>query len=389
MQLKIAACEPSPQRAATLTTLAQTRAANFVPDTQATEVYTVRWLDGLARMTRSLVVARGDVRELSDIDELNGYGELRGTSSCMRELFSQLRRLEGSRVNLLVCGESGTGKELIARGVHENSPVREGPFIAVNCGALDRQLARSELFGHQRGAFTGAIRAQVGAFEAAEGGTLFLDEVGELPIDVQPVLLRALELRRITPVGSSEERALDVRLICATNRNLATAVQNGSFREDLYYRIAVVQVTAPPLRQRSEDVSVLAGHFARRLGVQALPVHVLDDLAGRDWPGNVRELRNAVEAYTALGVVPSASLPAQREIDVAMEGFVDPTKPYAAQRNEVLQRFTRVYLERLLRRTRGNQSEAARISGLERSYLGRLMDKLGLRITDEEGRASR
>jgi len=336
-------------------------------------------------MTRSLVVGRGGVPERVHMDEPNEYGELLGASSCMRELFEQLQRLEGSKVNLLVSGESGTGKELIARGVHKHSSVREGPFVAVNCGALDRQLARSELFGHQRGAFTGAIRAHVGAFEAAEGGTLFLDEVGELPMDVQPVLLRALELRTITPVGSSEERAVNVRLISATNRNLATAVQNGTFREDLYYRIAVVQVTVPPLRKRSEDVPVLARHFARRLGVQALPSRVLDGLASHDWPGNVRELRNAVEAYAALGVLPKVSLPGQKEIDAALEGFVDSTKPYAAQRNEVLRRFTRAYLERLLRKTRGNQSEAARVSGLERSYLGRLMDKLGLRLPNENG----
>jgi len=319
--------------------------------------------------------------ELDDqgIDEATRYGDLLGASPVMRELFAQLLRLEGSKVNLLVSGESGTGKELIARAVHEHSLVRAGPFVALNCGALDRQLARSELFGHERGAFTGAIRTRRGAFEAAAGGTLFLDEVGELPCEVQPLLLRALEQRKITAVGSHEERPVDVRLITATNRDLAARVRSGSFREDLYYRIHVVHVVVPPLRQRPGDAVVLARDFAARLGVSELPSDVLDTLERRHWPGNVRELRNAVEAYVALGVLPQAASSAELDGDAGFEGFIDPTKTYAEQKSELLQRFTRSYLERLLRQTGGNQSEAARISGLERSYLGRLIDKLGLR----------
>jgi len=318
-------------------------------------------------------------------EKSNRYGELLGVSAEMQELFSRLRQLEGTKVTLLVRGESGTGKELIARAVHERSPVHRGPFIAVNCGALDRHLARSELFGHQRGAFTGAVRTQVGAFEAANGGTLFLDEVGELPSDVQPMLLRALELRRIAPVGSSEELPVDVRLITATNRDLVAGVRAGTFREDLYYRLLVVQVAVAPLRKRPEDVAVLAQEFARRLGIQVLPAKVLQCFAEHPWPGNVRELRNAVEAYAALGVVPSAGPLGERGIDQALSELVDATKTYAEQKNEFLQGFTRAYLERLLRRTSGNQSEAARVSGLERSYLGRLIEKLGLRATPDTG----
>jgi len=296
----------------------------------------------------------------------------------MRELFEQLLRLESSKVNLLVSGESGTGKELIARAVHEHSLVQDGPFVALNCGALDRQLARSELFGHERGAFTGAFRTRKGAFEAADGGTLFLDEIGELPCEVQPLLLRALEQRRITPVGSHEDRPVDVRLITATNRDLAARVREGSFREDLYYRIHVVHVVVPPLRERLGDIAVLARDFARRLGVSELPAEALEALGQHHWPGNVRELRNAVEAYVALGTVPRSVLLGEIANDDSLKAFIDPSKPYADQKNELLQRFTRAYLERLLQQAGGNQSEAARVSGLERSYLGKLIDKLRL-----------
>jgi transcriptional regulator with GAF, ATPase, and Fis domain len=331
--------------------------------------------------------AAHDELEYRASDEATRYGDLLGTSPIMRELFAQLLRLEGSKVNLLVSGESGTGKELIAHAVHEHSLVRAGPFVALNCGALDRQLARSELFGHERGAFTGAVRSRKGAFEAADGGTLFLDEVGELPCEVQPLLLRALEQRKVTPVGSHEERPVDVRLITATNRDLAARVRSGSFREDLYYRIHVVHVVVPPLRERPGDVIVLARDFAERLGVPELPTQVLETLAERHWPGNVRELRNAVEAYVALGVVPQAAASDEVEVDAALDEFIDSTKTYAEQKSELLQRFTRSYLSRLLRQTGGNQSEAARISGLERSYLGRLLDKLALRAQTETGQS--
>ncbi|HKO92462.1 MAG TPA: sigma 54-interacting transcriptional regulator [Polyangiaceae bacterium] len=308
------------------------------------------------------------------------YGELSGMSPVMRRLFAQLVRLQGSQVNLLIRGESGTGKELIARAVHEHSALRDGPFVVVNCGALDRQLVRSELFGHQRGAFTGAVRRHVGAFEAAEGGTLFLDEVGELSPDVQPVLLRVLEQRSITPLGSHDELPVRVRVIAATHRDLGARVQSGEFREDLFYRIQVVRLEVPPLRDRLEDVPVLANAFARRQGLPQLPEDVTQALQHHHWPGNVRELRNAVEAYLALGVMPATQDSGARPgLEAALAQFVNPEQTYAAQKEELLQHFTRAYLERLLRVTGGNQSQAARRSGLERSYLGKLIGKLGLR----------
>jgi DNA-binding NtrC family response regulator len=312
--------------------------------------------------------------------QTRSYGDLTGVSARMCQLFSQLLRLEGSKVNLMIAGESGTGKELIARAVHQHSALHQGPFVVVNCGALDRQLVRSELFGHQRGAFTGAVKSHVGAFEAAEGGTLFLDEIGELPLDVQPVLLRALEQRKITPVGSHDEIPFDVRLIAATHRDLAAEVRAGNFREDLFYRIQVVRLEVPPLRERLEDVAVIAREFARRQGVPSLPEDFIEALGRHNWPGNVRELRNAVEAYLALGEPPpSVSGGEPRDIESALARFVNPNESYADQKQELMQLFTRAYLQHLMQRTGGNQSEAARLSGLERTYIGRLLGRLGLR----------
>jgi DNA-binding NtrC family response regulator len=308
------------------------------------------------------------------------YGDLMGASAVMRQLFAQLVRLEGSLVNLLIAGESGTGKELLARAVHEHSALRRGPFVVLNCGALDRQLVRSELFGHRRGAFTGAVQNHVGAFEAAHGGTLFLDEIGELPLDVQPMLLRALEQRKISPVGSHDEIPFEVRLVATTHRDLPTEVRSGTFREDLFYRIQVVRLELPPLRERREDIAVLAQTFARSNGAPSLPEDFLEALTHHHWPGNIRELRNAVEAYLALGVLPvGGSSRKAQSMEAAMAQFVDPTQTFAMQKQELFECFTRAYLERLLRDAGGNQSEAARLSGLQRSYLGKLVGKLGLR----------
>jgi two-component system, NtrC family, response regulator GlrR len=311
--------------------------------------------------------------------EPESYGELVGVSARMRALFARLVGLEGSKVNLLVTGESGTGKELVARAIHAHSPAQNGPLVVVNCGALDRNLVRSELFGHQRGAFTGAVQQQIGAFEAAEGGTLFLDEIGELPLDVQPVLLRALELRAITPVGSHGERPVNVRLVAATHRDLAQAVKDGSFREDLYYRVRVVCLEIPPLRDRLGDVPVLAASIARRLGARALPEDFIAALRAHHWPGNVRELHNAVEAYLAVGAPPPPGTKRRPQLAEALAEFVEADAPYATQKNELLRLFSEAYVKQLLLRTGGNQSQAARLSGLERSYLGRLIDKLGLK----------
>jgi DNA-binding NtrC family response regulator len=303
------------------------------------------------------------------------YGALRGTSEAMRRLFSLLARLEGSLVNVLVSGETGTGKELVARALHERSHVADGPFVSVNCGALDRSLSRSELFGHARGAFTGASEARAGAFEAASGGTLFLDEIGELPVEVQPLLLRALEQGVIVRVGETQERAVKVRLIAATHRDLAELVKQNLFREDLYYRLMVVKVAVPPLRERLEDVPLLIQHFAEELGMPPLPADTVAELQRGGYPGNVRELRNVIQAYSAVGTLPEGTVPTAPELASRLKPFVRLDRPYAEQKQQLMNAFLDVYLEQLLAHTSGNQTEAARLSGLERSYLNRVVNR--------------
>ena len=304
------------------------------------------------------------------------YGELLGASAPMRRLFATLLRLQGSLVNVLVEGETGTGKELIARAIHACSRVSPGPFVAVNCGAMDRSLARSELFGHKRGAFTGAVEHHTGAFEAASGGSLFLDEIGDLPLEVQPALLRALEVGSIVRLGETAERPVKVRVIAATHRDLKTLVDAGKFREDLYYRLVVVKLRVPPLRERGEDVGALVSRFLSELHAPPLPEETLLAFKRHSWPGNVRELKNAIQAFVAVGSVPFDGPAELAELRSLLSRLTDVTKPYAEQKERVLSCFTRVYVERLLASTGGNLSEAARIAGLERSYFGKLAHKL-------------
>jgi transcriptional regulator with GAF, ATPase, and Fis domain len=307
------------------------------------------------------------------------YQGLLGGSAVMRQLFAKLMRLEGSVVNVLVQGESGVGKELIARAIHQGSSLANRDLVMLNAGALPRELIASELFGHKRGAFTGAIEPRRGAFERADGGTLFLDEIGELPLDVQPMLLRALESGEIRALGDDHPKRVKVRVLAATNRVLADDVRAGRFREDLYFRLAVVTLSVPPLRDRPEDIPVLAAELAAQEGVTSLPEDLLRDLSSRPFPGNVRELKNAVQAYLALGDLPAGTPSGDGdEIERALRKAVDLTRPYADQKDELASRFTRAYLEALLRKTAGNQTEAARIAGLDRGYLGRLVTKHGL-----------
>ncbi len=310
-------------------------------------------------------------------DQTDRYGDLIGSSAAMRRIYGLLQRLEGSLVSVLIGGESGTGKEVVARLLHERSMVAKGPFVAVNCGALDRTLVRSELFGHVRGAFTGAVENRGGAFEAATNGTLFLDEVGELPLEVQPVLLRVLETGVVQRVGESAERKVKVRLLAATNRKLEELVREGKFREDLYFRLLVVHLDLPPLRERSGDIAELARHFGTELGVSELPDSFITHLEARAWPGNVRELRNAVRAYAALGALPPPASGREMDLDAVLRSSVDLSRPYAELKEQLLERFQSIYLELLLAQTAGNQSEAARLSGLERSYLNKVLRRRG------------
>jgi DNA-binding NtrC family response regulator len=319
-----------------------------------------------------------DRRELDQAPgaDLDGYGAIVGTSPPIRRLYAVLERIESSLANVVIEGESGTGKELIARAIHEHSAVAAGPFVAVNCGSLERPLIRSELFGHKRGSFTGALENREGAFEAANNGTLFLDELSELPVDVQPVFLRALELGKITRVGETVERPVNARIIAATNRSLEGEMRAGRFREDLYFRLMVVPVLVPPLRDRPEDIGVLAAHFAQSFGLDELAEDVLCELRSRTWPGNVRELKNAIQTYSVLGTLPARATARQAELDDWLHRLVDLEVPYAVQKDALLKHFLRVYLEALLAHTNGNKSLAARISGLERSYLNKVANQL-------------
>jgi DNA-binding NtrC family response regulator len=312
-----------------------------------------------------------------------------GSSPPMMKLFTMISRLDGSLVPVLVQGESGVGKELVARALHEGSRVSTGPFIALSCGAIPRDLVASTLFGHRKGAFTGAVEARRGSFAAADGGTLFLDEIGELPLDVQPTLLRVLETGEIAPVGEDAPRKVRVRIVAATHRDLATWVKEGRFREDLYYRLAVVKLAVPPLRERQDDIAALARSFARQEGVSDLDDELIEALKQRPFPGNVRELRNAVLTYTALGTLGTSASAAALSDAAPPHGEIAPPLlsissvspsvdvPYLAQRDALVEAFTRKYLAVLLERTRGNQTEAARIAGLDRTYFGRLLAKLG------------
>lgn len=304
------------------------------------------------------------------------YRGLIGVSGPMRELFGVLERLEGSLVTVLLEGESGVGKEGVARAIHAGSRVAQGPFVPVNCGAIPRELVASELFGHRRGAFSGAVEARRGAFEAASGGTLLLDELGELPLEVQPMLLRALETGEVRAVGDDQARIVKVRLVAATNRDLETRVKDGLFREDLFYRLAVVRLKVPPLRDRPEDIGPLSALFARAEGHEALPKPIVDELRTRSFPGNVRELRNLVQAYLALGHLPPASASTHDVRRLALKNMIALDRPFLEQRDEIVDEFTRLYLDALLAQTNGNQSVAAQVAGLDRTYLGRLLSKV-------------
>jgi len=322
-----------------------------------------------------------------------GFHNLVGGSARMREAYGLLEKAAGLDITVLLLGETGTGKELAARAVHYHSARRERRFVPVNCGALPGELVESELFGHVRGAFTGAAAARPGLFEEANGGTLFLDEVGELPLPAQVKLNRALQEKEIRRVGDTQPVKVDVRVIAATHRDLREEVRAGRFREDLFYRLHVFPVALPPLRERAEDVALLAVHFlekharAARRTLEGFEPEGLRRLAGYAWPGNVRELGNAVERAVAVAAGPRigpADLPA--EVGAAAPGPADPATlarlPFKEAVAEARDRISRDYLVALLAEFGGNVTRAAERAGMERESLHRLLRKHGLRSDD-------
>jgi transcriptional regulator with PAS, ATPase and Fis domain len=308
--------------------------------------------------------------------ERTRFGSMVGRSDAMRAVFAVLERAAPHDATVLLQGETGTGKDIAAESIHTESRRSDKPFVAVDCGALPPTLLESELFGHEKGAFTGAERARVGAFEAASGGTLFLDEIGELGLDLQPKFLRALESREIRRVGGTETIPVDVRVIAASNRDLQVEVNARRFRSDLYYRLAVVVVTLPPLRERTQDLELLAAQLAGDLdgGPPLLAdAAFVSSLARHAWPGNVRELRNYLERCVAMGgPVPLATSPASDP------PAIDTGQPFRAQRERWVTHFERRYLEQILREHGGSVTRAAKAAGVDRVSLHRLISRLGL-----------
>ncbi|MGB7502052.1 MAG: sigma 54-interacting transcriptional regulator [Azonexus sp.] len=298
-------------------------------------------------------------------------------SSRMAELMAEARMVAASDASVLIRGESGTGKEVLARAIHRASPRAKGPFVAINCGAIPEPLLESELFGHVKGAFTGAGNTRGGLFQAANGGTLFLDEIGDMPLALQVKLLRVLQERVVRPVGATRTEAVDVRLLSATHRDLDAAMAQGQFREDLYYRLDVVSLTLPKLEERREDIPPLAAHFVQQVAAKyGKPLHgfapdALEALATAAWPGNVRQLYNVVEQSCALTTTPLIPL------TLVKRALRVPTME-ALNYTEAKQRFERNYLVQLLKLTEGNVADAARIADRNRTEFYRLLQKYDL-----------
>jgi transcriptional regulator with GAF, ATPase, and Fis domain len=335
--------------------------------------------------------------------EATSFGEALGTSLSMRQIFGVLERIAPTDASVLLEGETGTGKDVLARSIHQVSSRKDQPFVVVDCGAVSYNLIESELFGHERGAFTGAVAARQGAFEIAGRGTVFLDEVGELPLDVQPKLLRVLESGEFRRVGGNKPLHAEARIVAATKRNLKEEVERGKFREDLYFRLSVVPITVPPLRTRREDVPALVEQFldlARKRDPTASAISLTREtvsaLAAHDWPGNVRELRNVLDRaiYIAAaggereirlvdlpvspGSITSGSLSASAAANAGYPAF-DSVKSYREIRSDFESEFERRYVAWLLDRHSGNISAAAREAKMDRKHLYDLARKRGLR----------
>ncbi len=338
-----------------------------------------------------------DERRRLPLDEAGHFGQMVGASVPMRRAFHTLSRCAKSEITVLIEGETGTGKEGAAAAIHSESERSEGPFVIVDCSALPTNLFESELFGHEKGAFTGATSRRMGAFERADGGTIFLDEIGELPRDLQPKLLRVLEQKTVRRVGSNEHRAVDVRVVAATNRDLRADVNTGHFRSDLYYRLAIMKVTLPPLRERRGDLPLLVGALLSRLGASPGQLarfsaeEFLDRIRLGTWPGNVRELRNYLESCLVMDeempIAPGGDGPADEANDSPLV-VGDPLfgigldVPLLEAKNIITSAFERAYLVAALREHDGNKAAVARAAEIDRGHLYRLLKKY--RIGDDE-----
>ena len=365
----------------------------FVGQVRAKEVYL--GTDTLFRVGRTeLSFTPAD--EVIDVEpsQADHFENLVGNSVAMREVFGLLERVAPTDLTVLITGETGTGKELASRAVHTRSKRGDGPLVVFDCGAAPENLIESELFGHNRGAFTGAIEARPGVFEMAHGGTIFLDEIGELPLELQPKLLRVLEQREVRRVGANKTKPIDVRVVAATNRNLREEVDRGRFREDLYYRLAVVEMGMPPLRDRTEDLPMLALQLLERSphngAVKTIDPAVLEVFAAYHWPGNVRELSNVIEralpfsdgTTISLSALPESMRPSRAGAatpdpspTVPPSQSAEATLPFKDAKDQLINAFERQYLVDLLDRYDGNVSKAARAADMDRKSITRLMKK--------------
>jgi DNA-binding NtrC family response regulator len=347
-----------------------------------------------ATLRRELAGARQAIDDAAD--QL-----LVGTSAAMRKLRGALERLATQDVSILIRGERGTGKELVARALHERGTRRQRRFVALDCGAIPEALIDSELFGHARGAFTGATADRAGVFLEADGGTLFLDEIGEVPMAVQARLLRVLQEGEVRPVGGSGVRSVDVRVIAATHVDLTTAVEQTRFRQDLFYRLNVVVLSVPPLRERLEDLPILAAHFLRKHGraaTMSLSPDALDAMMSYAWPGNVRELENAILHAVALhhgDVIAAASLPgaitargngrSPAMVTAQLGGDEEQLPPLTEAKRRASAAFEKNYLTMAMERAKGSISEAARLAGLDRTNFRRLLQRHSIDATAFKG----
>ncbi len=328
----------------------------------------------LIELGRQLDELRADKKVLLERLEAQAYGDIIGACDAMRDIFRKIDKVAGTDISVLVTGETGTGKELIAREIHRRSPRRNGPFVAINCGAIPENLLESELFGHAKGAFTGAVGARAGRFQAASGGTLFLDEIGEMPVSLQVKLLRALQENAVTRVGENNPEAVDIRVVTATNKDLDEELKAGRFREDLYYRINVVHLHLPPLRDRGEDAVMLAkwflGRAVRELGsrVKGFSPQALVAIKRFRWPGNIRQLENRIKKAVVLAEKPLTS---PDDLELRPEQL-EPILPLAEARDEWQKR----YINEVLERNGGNRTKTAKDLGVDPRTIFRHLERM-------------
>ncbi len=337
----------------------------------------------IAQVLRVSDLERENRRLRETVERSQGFGELVGQSASMQSIYRAIDALAQNTTTALITGESGTGKELVARSIHARSSRADRPFLALNCGAVSDTLLDSQLFGHRRGAFTGAVSDHEGVFQAAHGGTLFLDEIADVPPPLQVKFLRAIQEREVTPLGTTRAVKVDVRLVAATNRDLAAEVQAGTFRSDLYYRLNVVHLALPPLRERQADVPLLARHYVERYARQfdVAPKRIqpaaLAVLERYDWPGNIRELQNVIERCFALAPSDDITLASLAHLVAATPAASEPTLDFGSAVPS-LEGTERQLIAAALRQTKGNKNRAARLLRIDRQRLYRKLEKYGL-----------